>query len=85
MQSCYAHEAPQPAQRTPRMNAQRNRQRILEVAKDAFARSGAGTSLDDIAKHAGAPAARTGSKAPGDWWMFSSPVRGHLKSNRPPT
>jgi AcrR family transcriptional regulator len=35
------------------MDAQRNRERILEVAKDAFARSGAGTSLDDIAKQAG--------------------------------
>ena len=35
------------------MDAQRNRERILEVAKDAFARSGASTSLDDIAKQAG--------------------------------
>jgi AcrR family transcriptional regulator len=35
------------------MDAQRNRERILEVAKDAFARSGAGTSLDEIAKQAG--------------------------------
>ena len=43
----------QPAQRKPRMDAQRNRERILEVAKGAFARSGAGTSLDDIAKQAG--------------------------------
>ncbi len=43
----------QPAQRKPRMDAQRNRERILEVAKDAFARSGADTSLDDIAKQAG--------------------------------
>jgi AcrR family transcriptional regulator len=43
----------QPAQRKPRMDAQRNRERILEVAKEAFARSGAGTSLDDIAKQAG--------------------------------
>ena len=43
----------QPAQRKPRMDAQRNRVRILEVAKEAFARSGAGTSLDDIAKQAG--------------------------------
>ena len=43
----------QPAQRKPRVDAQRNRERILEVAKDAFARSGAGTSLDDIAKRAG--------------------------------
>ena len=43
----------QPAQRKPRMDPQRNRERILEVAKDAFARSGAGTSLDDIAKQAG--------------------------------
>jgi AcrR family transcriptional regulator len=42
----------QPAQRKPRRDAQRNRDRILEVAKEAFARSGANTSLDDIAKQA---------------------------------
>jgi AcrR family transcriptional regulator len=43
----------QPAQRKPRTDAQRNRARILEVAKEAFARSGANTSLDDIARQAG--------------------------------
>src|SRR3984893_4003641 len=43
----------QPAQRKPRADAARNRQRILEVAKEAFARSGADASLDDIAKQAG--------------------------------
>jgi AcrR family transcriptional regulator len=42
----------QPTQRKPRTDAQRNRERILEVAKEAFARSGANTSLDDIAKQA---------------------------------
>src|SRR6202030_3115846 len=42
----------QPAQRKPRADAQRNRERILEVAKQAFTRSGANTSLDDIAKQA---------------------------------
>src|ERR1700691_3309887 len=36
-----------------RKDAQRNRDRILEVAKEAFTRSGADTSLDDIAKQAG--------------------------------
>jgi AcrR family transcriptional regulator len=41
------------APRKPRTDALRNRQRILEVAKQAFARSGANTSLDDIAKQAG--------------------------------
>jgi AcrR family transcriptional regulator len=41
-----------PAGRKPRSDAQRNRDRILEVAKQAFARSGANTSLDDIAKQA---------------------------------
>jgi AcrR family transcriptional regulator len=41
------------ARRAPRTDAQRNRGRILEVAKDAFARSGANTSLDEIAKEAG--------------------------------
>lgn len=39
--------------RKPRADAQRNRDRILEVAKQAFTRSGANTSLDDVAKHAG--------------------------------
>src|SRR6202166_3065770 len=40
------------AQREPRADAQRNRERILEVAKEAFTRSGANASLDDIAKEA---------------------------------
>src|ERR1700682_1545573 len=44
---------PQPAHRKLRMDAQRNREHILEVAKGAFTRSGASTSLDDIAKQAG--------------------------------
>jgi len=42
----------QTAARKPRTDAQRNRRRILEVAKEAFARSGANASLDDIAKQA---------------------------------
>lgn len=42
-----------PAPRKPRADAQRNRERILEVAKAAFNRSGASASLDDIAKEAG--------------------------------
>ena len=41
------------ASRKPRADAQRNRERILEVAKVAFTRSGANASLDDIAKEAG--------------------------------
>jgi AcrR family transcriptional regulator len=41
------------AARKPRTDAQRNRERILEVAKDAFTRSGADASLDDIAREAG--------------------------------
>jgi AcrR family transcriptional regulator len=41
------------ALRKPRTDAQRNRARILEVAKGAFTRSGANASLDDIAKEAG--------------------------------
>ncbi len=43
----------QPAQRKPRTDAQRNRERILEVAKEAFTRFGADASLDDIAKQSG--------------------------------
>ena len=42
-----------PTQRKTRTDAQRNRERILEVAKAAFARSGANTSLDDVARQAG--------------------------------
>jgi len=42
----------QPPQRKPRVDAQRNRGRILEFAKVAFTRSGANASLDDIAKEA---------------------------------
>jgi AcrR family transcriptional regulator len=44
---------PKPPPRKPRTDAQRNRQCILEVAKEAFTRYGANTSLDDIAKDAG--------------------------------
>src|ERR1700757_5538294 len=43
----------QSPRRKPRSDAQRNRERVLEVAKDAFTRSGANASLDDIAKDAG--------------------------------
>lgn len=43
----------QVAVRKPRSDAQRNRERILEVARQAFSRSGANTSLDDIARDAG--------------------------------
>ena len=43
----------QSAQRRPRSDAQRNRERILEVAKEAFTRNGADASLDEVAKQAG--------------------------------
>ncbi len=39
--------------RKPRADARRNRERILEVAKEEFTRSGANTSLDEIATRAG--------------------------------
>jgi AcrR family transcriptional regulator len=42
-----------PVRRRPRADAQRNRERILEVAKEVFARHGANASLDDIAKQVG--------------------------------
>jgi AcrR family transcriptional regulator len=42
-----------PDARKPRADAQRNRERILEIAKEAFTRYGANASLDDIAKQAG--------------------------------
>jgi AcrR family transcriptional regulator len=40
------------APRKPRTDAQLNRERILEVAKEAFTRSGPNASLDDIAGEA---------------------------------
>jgi len=48
-----AKKLSQTAQRKPRADAERNRDRILEVAKDAFTQFGAEASLDDIAKQAG--------------------------------
>lgn len=39
--------------RKPRSDGQRNRELIVQVAKDAFTESGAGASLDEIAKKAG--------------------------------
>jgi AcrR family transcriptional regulator len=49
-----ARRKPNPApRRKPRADAQRNRERILEMAKQAFTRSGADASLDDIATQAG--------------------------------
>ena len=39
--------------RKPRADSLRNRERILEVAKEAFTRQGANASLDEIAKQAG--------------------------------
>ena len=43
----------QPAGRKPRTDALRNRERLLEVAKETFSRLGAAASLDEIAKQAG--------------------------------
>jgi AcrR family transcriptional regulator len=44
---------PSPPARKPRADAKRNRERILEIAKDAFTRDGASASLDDIARRSG--------------------------------
>ena len=38
--------------RKPRADAERNRQRILDVAREVFTRDGAAASLDDIARRA---------------------------------
>ena len=46
-------KTPQPVTRRPRADAQRNRERILEVAKKAFTRDGVNVSLDEVAKEAG--------------------------------
>ncbi len=41
------------AKRNPRSDAERNRKRILEVAKSVFTRCGADAKLDEIAREAG--------------------------------
>jgi len=48
-----ARKNTKPAPRKPRTDAQRNRERILEVAKEAFTRFGSVASLDEIARQAG--------------------------------
>jgi AcrR family transcriptional regulator len=48
-----ATKHPLSAGRKQRADARRNRGRVLEAAKEAFTRSGAEASLDDIAKQAG--------------------------------
>ena len=42
-----------PPARKPRADAKRNRERILETAKDAFTRDGVSASLDEIARRSG--------------------------------
>jgi AcrR family transcriptional regulator len=46
-------KTPEITGRKPRADAQRNRERVLEVAKQEFTRVGANASLEDIAKKAG--------------------------------
>jgi len=46
-------KTPEFTDRKPRADAQRNRERILEMAKQEFTRSGANASLEDIAQKAG--------------------------------
>jgi len=48
-----AKHVPGKSHRKPRTDSLRNRERILEAAKEAFTRYGASASLDDIAKQAG--------------------------------
>jgi AcrR family transcriptional regulator len=48
-----AKKTSKPAPAKPRADAQRNRERILKTAKEAFTRFGAEASLDDIARQAG--------------------------------
>ncbi len=46
-------ESPPPTLRKPRSDGERNRARLLEVAKQTFADRGAGASLEQIARDAG--------------------------------
>lgn len=46
-------EATEPGKRPLRADAERNRRRILEAAREVFAERGLGAGLDQIAEHAG--------------------------------
>jgi AcrR family transcriptional regulator len=48
-----AAKVPKTAPRRPRADAQRNHERILEIAKEAFTRSGVNINLDELARDAG--------------------------------
>jgi AcrR family transcriptional regulator len=48
-----AKKIAKPVVRKPRADAQRNREHILKIAKEAFAQKGAGLSLDELGKLAG--------------------------------
>jgi AcrR family transcriptional regulator len=48
-----ADSAPRPADPSPRVDARRNRARVLEAAQEAFAADGLAVPLDDIARRAG--------------------------------
>ena len=50
---CMAVNRKTSVARKPRADAQRNRERILEIAKQAFTRHGVDLSLDDVARQAG--------------------------------
>jgi AcrR family transcriptional regulator len=52
-ESQMANQVSKPLPRKPRADAQRNRERILDIAKEAFTRSGANINLDEVAKQAG--------------------------------
>jgi len=43
----------EPAQRAPRADVQRNRQKLLDAAREAFGEHGTSTALEDIARRAG--------------------------------
>jgi AcrR family transcriptional regulator len=49
----HSSQDAEPQSRKPRADSQRNRERLLTVARDAFTRLGLDVSLDDIAKQAG--------------------------------
>jgi AcrR family transcriptional regulator len=47
------HEGAEPAGRKPRADAARNRALLIETAKACFAKSGAATTLEEVAREAG--------------------------------
>lgn len=66
-------------QRRPRADARRNRARILETARAAFAAEGVGVSLDEIARRAGVGPGTVHRHFPTKEELFEAAIEEHIE------